>query len=256
MMVVFVGVVSFCEIVFICNVSEVINLVVCIWGDVNFKKGDEIFFMVMEYYSNLVLWQLLVQCIGCVLCYVGIIEFGELDFEDFWVQFNECIWLVSLVYISNFFGCCNFLDQVIFVVYVVGVCVFVDVCQSLVYKLIDVVVIDVDFFVGFFYKFCGFIGMGFFWVRELLLEVMFFFLGGGEMIQDVYLDYSIWVVLFYKFEVGIFVIGEVVGMGVVICYLQVVGLELIQVWEVQFIWYLFIWLQVIDGVRVLGLMLD
>lgn len=44
------------EIVYICNVMEVINLVVYSWGMNNFKVGDEIIIIVMEYYSNLVFW--------------------------------------------------------------------------------------------------------------------------------------------------------------------------------------------------------
>lgn len=38
----FINVFSDCEIVFICNVSEVINFVVYMWGFINFKEGDEV----------------------------------------------------------------------------------------------------------------------------------------------------------------------------------------------------------------------
>lgn len=41
--VIFVNVFIDCEIVFIWNVSEVINLVVNSWGIINFKVGDEVF---------------------------------------------------------------------------------------------------------------------------------------------------------------------------------------------------------------------
>ena len=52
------------------------------------------------------------------------------------------------------------------------------------------------------------------------------------MIQDVFLGHT-WAVLPHKFEAGTPAIGEAVGMGVMIRYLQAVGLEAIQAWEAQ-----------------------
>ena len=108
------------------------------------------------------------------------------------------------------------------------------------------------FLVGSSHKLCGPTGMGFLWARETLLEAMPPFLGGGEMIQDVFLDHSTWAVLPHKFEAGTPAIGEAVGMGAAIRYLQTVGLEAIQAWEAQLTRHLFTRLQAIDGVRVLG----
>ena len=56
----------------------------------------------------------------------------------------------------------------------------------------------------------------------------------------------------HKFEAGTPAIGEAVGMGAAIRYLQMVGLEAIQAWEAQLTRHLFARLQAIDGVRVLG----
>ena len=128
----------------------------------------------------------------------------------------------------------------------------VDACQSLAHKPIDVAGLDVDFLVGSSHKLCGPTGMGFLWAREALLEEMPPFLGGGEMIQDVFLDHSTWAVLPHKFEAGTPAIGEAVGMGAAIRYLQAIGLEAIQAWEAQLTRHLFGRLQAIEGVRVLG----
>ena len=72
------------------------------------------------------------------------------------------------------------------------------------------------------------------------------------MIQDVFLDHSTWAVLPHKFEAGTPAIGEAVGMGAAIRYLQAIGLEAIQAWEAQLTRHLFDRLKAIDGVRVLG----
>ena len=197
-------------------------------------------------------WQLLAQRAGCVLRHVGITEGGELDLEDFRSKLTDRTRLVSLVHISNALGCCNPLDQVIPAAHAAGALVLVDACQSLAHKPIDVAGLDVDFLVGSSHKLCGPTGMGFLWAREALLEAMPPFLGGGEMIQDVFLDHSTWAVLPHKFEAGTPAIGEAVGMGAAIRYLQAIGLEAIQAWEAQLTRHLFGRLQAIEGVRVLG----
>ena len=240
------------EIVFTRNASEAINLVARSWGDANLREGDEVLLTLMEHHSNLVPWQLLAQRTGCVLRHVGITETGELDLDDFRSKLSDRTRLVSLVHISNALGCCNPLDQVIPAAHAAGALVLVDACQSLAHKPIDVAGLDVDFLVGSSHKLCGPTGMGFLWAREALLEAMPPFLGGGEMIQDVFLDHSTWAVLPHKFEAGTPAIGEAVGMGAAIRYLQAIGLEAIQVWEAQLTRHLFERLQVIEGVRVLG----
>ena len=248
----FVSAASPREIVFTRNASEAINLVARTWGDANLKSGDEVLLTVMEHHSNLVPWQLLAQRTGCVLRHVGITETGELDLEDFQAQLSDRTRLVSLVHISNTLGCCNPLEQIIPAAHAVGALVLADACQSLAHKPIDVGALDLDFLVGSSHKLCGPTGMGFLWAREALLEAMPPFLGGGEMIQDVFLDHSTWAVLPHKFEAGTPAIGEAVGMGAALRYLQAVGLPEIQAWEAHLTAHLFERLQAIDGLRVLG----
>ena len=88
--------------------------------------------------------------------------------------------------------------------------------------------------------------------REALLEAMPPFLGGGEMIQDVYLDHSSWAELPHKFEAGTPAIGEAIGMGAALDYLSAIGLERIHAWEQLLTRQLFARLQAIEGVRILG----
>ena len=240
------------EIVFTRNASEAINLVARSWGDANLREGDEVLLSVMEHHSNLVPWQLLAQRTGCLLRHVGINESGELDLDDFHSKLTDRTRLISLVHISNVLGCCNPLEQVISSGHAAGALVLVDACQSLAHKTIDVSTLDADFLVGSSHKLCGPTGMGFLWAREALLEAMPPFLGGGEMIEDVFLDHSTWATLPHKFEAGTPAIGEAVGMGAAISYLQEVGLDAIQAWEAELTRHLFVRLHAIDGVRVLG----
>ena len=240
------------EIVFTRNASEAINLVARTWGDAELKQGDEVLLTVMEHHSNLVPWQQLAQRTGCVLRHVEVTEQGSLDLEDLRGKLNARTRLVSLVHISNTLGCCNPIEEVVALASVCGARVLLDACQSLAHKPVDVRQLGVDFLVGSSHKLCGPTGMGFLWAREHLLEAMPPFLGGGEMIQDVFLDHSTWAELPHKFEAGTPAIGEAIGMGAAIRYLQDLGLTSIQDWEAQLTRHLFSRLEAIDGVRILG----
>jgi cysteine desulfurase/selenocysteine lyase len=240
------------EIVYTRNASEAINLVARSWGEHNLRPGDEVLLSLMEHHSNLVPWQQLAQRTGCVLRHVGLSPTGELDLEDFHAKLNERTRLVSLVQVSNTLGCLNPIAQLAPAVRAAGALLLVDACQSLPHQRVNVVELGCDFLVGSSHKICGPTGIGFLWARESLLEAMPPFLGGGEMIQEVYLDHSTWAELPHKFEAGTPAIGEAIGMGAAIDYLQSLGLERIHAWEQQLTRQLFQRLQAIEGVRILG----
>ncbi|MCP9935198.1 SufS family cysteine desulfurase [Cyanobium sp. Candia 9D4] len=248
----FIGAASAREIVFTRNASEAINLVARTWGDANLREGDEVLLSVMEHHSNLVPWQLLAARTGCVLRHAGVTESGELDLEDFKAKISDRTRLVSLVHISNTLGCLNPIEAVAELAHGAGALLLVDACQSLPHKPVDVAALGADFLVGSSHKLCGPTGMGFLWAHEALLEAMPPFLGGGEMIHDVYLDHSTWADLPHKFEAGTPAIGEAIGMGAALDYLQNLGMERIHAWERQLTRRLFERLQAIDGVRILG----
>lgn len=240
------------EIVFTRNASEAINLVARSWGEAFLRPGDEVLLTVMEHHSNLVPWQLLAARTGCVLRHAGLTETGELDLEDLRSKLGERTRLVSLVQVSNTLGCLNPVAEVAALARSAGALVLVDGCQSLPHLPVDVTQLDCDFLVGSSHKLCGPTGMGFLWARESLLEAMPPFLGGGEMIQDVFLEHSSWADLPHKFEAGTPAIGEAIGMGAALDYLQGIGLARIHAWEQQLTRQLFARLQGIEGLRILG----
>ena len=248
----FIGAASSREIVYTRNASEAINLVARSWGDSSLGPGDEVLLSVMEHHSNLVPWQQLAQRTGCVLRHVGLTPGGELDLEDFHSQLNPRTRLVSLVHVSNTLGCLNPIAQLAPAVRSAGALLLVDACQSLPHQRVNVQELGCDFLVGSSHKLCGPTGIGFLWGREAILETMPPFLGGGEMIHEVFLDHSTWADLPHKFEAGTPAIGEAIGMGAAIDYLQHLGIERIHAWEQQLTRQLFQQLQAIEGVQILG----
>jgi cysteine desulfurase/selenocysteine lyase len=249
---VFIGAASAREIVFTRNASEAINLVARTWGEANLREGDEVLLTLMEHHSNLVPWQLLAARTGCVLRHAGLTATGELDLEDLKSKLTERTKLVSVVQVSNTLGCLNPIGAIATLAHGVGALLLVDACQSLPHQRVNVAELGCDFLVGSSHKLCGPTGMGFLWGREALLEAMPPFLGGGEMIQDVYLDHSSWADLPHKFEAGTPAIGEAIGMGAAIDYLQALGMDRIHAWEQELTGRLFRRLEAIEGVRILG----
>ncbi|MCH99447.1 cysteine desulfurase 2 chloroplastic-like, partial [Trifolium medium] len=92
---------------------------------------------------------------------------------------------------------------------------------------VDVQDLDVDFLVASSHKMCGPTGIGFLYGKMDLLSSMPPFLGGGEMISDVYLDHSTYAEPPSRFEAGTPAIGEAIGLGAAIDYLSGIGMEAI-----------------------------
>lgn len=248
----FIGSLSSKEIIFTRNATESINIVARSWGDLELQQGDEILLTLMEHHSNLVPWQLLAKRKGCVLRHVGINSLGEIDLDDLKAKLNSRTRLLALVHISNTLGCCNPIAEITEIAHSFGALVLIDACQSLAHQPINVNSLNIDFLAGSSHKLCGPTGVGILWAREILLEKMPPFLGGGEMIQEVFLDKSTWAELPHKFEAGTPAIGEAIGMGEALKYLQKVGLNNIQDWERKITSYLYEELKKIDGINILG----
>ncbi len=78
------------------------------------------------------------------------------------------------------------------------------------------------------------------------------FLGGGEMIDEVYLDHFSCGELPHKFEAGTPAIGEAIALGAAVDYLSSLGMENIHQYENQLTAYLFEKLQAIPNLRIYG----
>ncbi|MEA5420612.1 SufS family cysteine desulfurase [Spirulina sp. CCNP1310] len=248
----FIGAASRNEIVFTRNASEAINLVAYTWGMSTLQPGDEIILSVMEHHSNLVPWQMVAQKTGAVLKHVPLTATEQFDLDAFGELLSDRTRLVAVVHVSNTLGCVNPVAEIIARAHGIGAKVLIDACQSAPHLPLDVQAMDCDWLVASGHKMCGPTGSGFLYGKLALLEAMPPFLGGGEMIQDVFLDHSTYADLPHKFEAGTPAIGEAIALGAAIDYLTAIGMERIHAYEQELTQYLFKKLSQVEGVRIYG----
>ncbi|WP_446860712.1 MULTISPECIES: SufS family cysteine desulfurase [unclassified Phormidesmis] len=247
----FINAASRQEIVYTRNASEAINLVAYSWGS-TLRQGDEIILSVMEHHSNLIPWQLLAQRTGAVLKFVELTETEEFDFEQFKSLLSDKTKIVSIVHVSNTLGCINPVKEICAEAHKVGAKVLIDACQSVPHMAIDVQEIDCDWLVASGHKMCAPTGIGFLYGKLDLLRSMPPFLGGGEMIADVFLDHATYADLPHKFEAGTPAIAEAIGLGAAVDYLSAIGMDKIHAYEEELNAYLFQRLSEIPEIRVYG----
>lgn len=221
----FIGAKSEQEIIFVRNSTEAINLVAYSWGRSFLQKGDEILLSEAEHHSNLVPWQILAKEKGAVLKFIKIDKDGYLDFNSFENLLSQKTKLVSVAHISNVLGVINDVERIAVLAHRFNAKVLVDGSQSAPRMPINVQKLGCDFFVLTGHKMLGPTGIGVLWAKKEILEEMPPFLGGGDMIREVYTDHFVANDLPQKFEAGTPNIADAIALGVAVDYLTKIGMD-------------------------------
>lgn len=222
------------EIVFTRNTTESINLIAHSWARTNLKKDDGIAISELEHHSNIVPWQILSQEIGTRLEYVGIDENGFLDLEHLIELISsKKVKLVSLSHMSNVLGTIVPIERIIKIAHENDIPVLVDGAQSVPHMPVNVKNMDCDFLVFSAHKMLGPTGVGVLYAKKEFLEKMRPFMGGGDMIKEVFKFHTNYNEVPYKFEAGTPNIADVVGFGAAVDYLKKIGMENIRKHEID-----------------------
>ena len=240
------------EIIFTQGATASINLVARSWGDANLRPGDEVLATVMEHHSNLVPWQQAVERTGARLRHVPLTDDGRLDMAAFDRLLNERTKLVAVTSVSNTLGTVNPIGEIAARAHAAGALVLVDAAQSVPHMPTDVRAWDADFLAFSGHKMLGPSGVGILYGKEALLEAMPPFLGGGSMINEVWLDRFTPAELPAKFEAGTPPIVPAIGMSAAVDYLNQIGLEAIHQHEQQLTRCAYEKLSDVEGLRILG----
>ncbi|MFQ5798531.1 MAG: cysteine desulfurase [Bacteroidota bacterium] len=212
-------------IVFTRNTTEAINLVANSWGRTNLKPGDEVLLTQMEHHSNLIPWQLITREKQAKLKFIPLTPEGRLDLDQLPDLLTERTKVVSLAHVSNVLGTINPVAEIVRKAHEVDAVVVVDGAQSVPHIPVDVQELDCDFLAFSGHKMLGPTGIGVLWGNVKLLDAMPPYMGGGEMISEVQLEYATYRELPWKFEAGTPNIVGAIGLGAAIDYLESIGIE-------------------------------
>lgn len=240
------------NIVFTRNATESLNLLAYSYGLNNVKKDDKIVLSIMEHHSNLVPWQMVCQKNGAKLEYMYTNSNGELTTEEIDKKIVPGIKIVGITQVSNVLGTINPIKEIIKKAHSVGAIVIVDGSQSVPHMKVDVQELDADFLVFSGHKMLSPFGIGVLYGKKNLLDSMTPFLFGGDMIEYVYEQETIFAEVPTKFEAGTQNVGGAVGISAAIDYLKNIGMENIEKIEKELTKYAYEELSKLDFITLYG----
>jgi cysteine desulfurase/selenocysteine lyase len=238
--------------VFTKSCTEAINLVAYAWGRANLREGDEIVISEMEHHSNLIPWQIQAMERGAKIIALPITDEGFLDLSQLETLITDRTKIVCVSGMSNVLGTINPIPQIAEAAHAVGAKVLVDGAQRTPHLTTNVAELGADFYAFTGHKMCGPTGSGGLWAHAEILEEMPPFLGGGEMILEVWLDHATYNDIPHKFEAGTQPFAQAVGLGAAVDYLNDLGMEDVRQHEIDIVGYALEQLQTIEGLTVYG----
>ncbi len=248
----FINAGSTTEIIFTRGTTESINLVVSSFAEAFMQPGDEVIVSVMEHHSNIVPWQLQAAKRGITIKVIPMDDRGNLVTDGIDDLFTERTKIVSIAHVSNVLGTVNPVEEIIRIAHSHNVPVMVDGAQSAPHFKVDVRSMDCDFFVFSGHKMYGPTGIGVLYGKEEWLDRLPPYQGGGEMIESVSFEKTVFEHLPFKFEAGTPDYIATHGLAKAIEYIGRIGLDNIAAHEHELTTYCMEQLGGIDGIRLFG----
>ena len=248
----FINAPSVDNIVFVRGTTEAINLVAKTWGKKHLSEGDEIVISHLEHHANIVPWQQLCQETGAKLKVAPVDSSGQILLEEYQKLLTSKVKLVSFTQVSNALGTVTPAAEMIQMAHRAGAKVLLDGAQSVSHMRTDVHGLDPDFFVFSGHKVFGPTGIGALYGKADVLKDMPAWQGGGNMIQDVTFDKTVYHEAPAKFEAGTGNIADAVGLGAAIEYVERIGIDNIARYEHELLVYATAALNKVPGLHLIG----
>lgn len=185
--------------------------------------GDEICVTEMEHHANLVPWQELARRTGATLRWIGVTDQGQLS-EDL-SSITERTKVLAFTHVSNVLGTINDVPRLVAAAQAVGALTVLDACQSVPHLPVDFAALGVDFAAFTGHKMLGPSGIGVLWGRYELLEALPPYVTGGSMIEVVRMESSTYAPPPQRFEAGVPMTAQAVGLSAACDYLDAIGLD-------------------------------
>lgn len=207
------------EIIWTKGTTEAMNLVAHGLGS-QLNQGDEIIVTRMDHHANIVPWQMLAERTGAIVRVLEITESGDLALEQLDNLLNAQTKVLACTHVSNVLGTVNPVKEIIAKAKAFGAVTVIDGAQATPHFTVDVQDLDCDFYAFSSHKVFGPTGIGAVYGKREKLEALPPYQGGGEMIERVSFEGTTYNKLPYKFEAGTPAIGEAVGLGAAIDYME------------------------------------
>ncbi|ROS43887.1 cysteine desulfurase [Amycolatopsis thermoflava] len=250
------------ELVFTKNATEGINLVAYAMSNAatagpeaerfRIGPGDEIVITAMEHHANLVPWQQLCQRTGATLRWFDLTDTFRLDLSNLDELVNERTKIVAFAHQSNVLGTINPVEPIVRRAREVGALTLLDACQSVPHFPVDFHALGVDFAVFSGHKMLAPSGIGVLYGRRELLVAMPPFLTGGSMIELVTMERTTFAPPPQKFEAGVPMTSQAVGLGAAVDYLTAIGMDRVAAHEHALVEAALAGIAEIPGVRLIG----
>ncbi|SDM18338.1 cysteine desulfurase [Allokutzneria albata] len=250
------------EVVFTKNATEGVNLVAYAMSNAGTSgpeaarfrlgPGDEIVVTEIEHHANLVPWQQVCERTGATLKWFGVTEDGRVDLSDVDTVITERTKVVAFTHQSNVTGAITPVARIVKRAKEVGALTVLDACQSVPHMPVDFRALDVDFAVFSGHKMLGPSGIGVLYGRFDLLKAMPPFITGGSMIELVRMEGSTFAPPPQRFEAGVPMTSQAIGLAAAVEYLSVVGMERVHAHEMRLTEAALRGLSEVDGVRIVG----
>ena len=240
------------EIVFVRGTTEGINLVAQSWGRRNVNEGDEIVVSWLEHHANIVPWQQLCAEKGARLRVAPVDDRGQIILDEYEKLLGPKTRLVSFTQVSNALGTVTPAREMIELAHRHGAKVLLDGAQSVSHMPVDVQQLDCDFFVFSGHKVFAPTGIGVVFGKHALLEAMPPWQGGGNMIQDVTFERTIFHGPPARFEAGTGNIADAVGLGAALDWLSRIGVDNVGRYEHELLEYATPRLATVPGLTMIG----
>ena len=239
------------EIIFTAGTTESINLIASGYSSM-LKKGDELVISALEHHSNIVPWQMLCEKTGAELKVIPMTQKGTLDINILDSILSNKTRLVFVNHVSNALGTVNPIKEIIAKAHNVKAEVLIDGAQACPHIKADLQSLDVDYYVTSAHKLCGPTGVGMLYGKEVLLNKLPPYQGGGEMIATVTFEKTTYADLPHKFEAGTPNISGGIAFGAALDYMNDIGFEAISAYEAELLDYATTALKELPGLKIYG----
>ncbi|WP_327150738.1 cysteine desulfurase [Nocardia sp. NBC_01329] len=242
------------EIVFTKNATESLNLVTYSFADDRFPyhvgPGDEIVITELEHHANLVPWQELARRTGATLRWYGVTEDGRIDLDS--LELSPATKVVAFSHQSNVTGAVAPVAELVRRARAVGALVVLDACQSVPHAPVDFHALDVDYAAFSGHKMLGPSGVGVLYGKRALLAETPPFITGGSMIETVTMEKTTYAPPPQRFEAGVPMTSQVIGLGAAVRYLDEIGMDAVAAHEHTLVDAALTGLGSVPGVRIIG----